>query len=338
MKRTIPVGLAIAILLTCAVGAVPLLNVHFIDVGWGDAILIDYGVFEALIDGGSDGGCSSYLADHVDGFLELVVASSTDPHPLGGLDEVLERFAVATLVTNGSTAAAEIDGESRRVTARAGDRIPLADLQFDVLHPAELSGDPMTDSLVLRLSFLGWEFLFAGSIDAAVEEWLIADGLGRIDVLKVARHGASDATSSVFLGAAQPIACVVSVGTNPHGYPASETFERIACAPREAIVFRTDVHGHVVLSVTDEGKLLYRTSVAEDPLRPVCTKVVEELAVAPSSCACDRGDALNCADFPCQPAAQRCYELCLDATGDDIHGLDQDEDGIACEELPEDCP
>lgn len=53
----------------------------------------------------------------------------------------------------------------------------------------------------------------------------------------------------------------------------------------------------------------------------------------PSPCPCD-ADTLNCANFPTQPAAQSCYEHCLALTGRDIHRLDADGNGIACESLP----
>jgi len=45
-------------------------------------------------------------------------------------------------------------------------------------------------------------------------------------------------------------------------------------------------------------------------------------------------DLYNCSDFDSQADAQECYEYCLERTGRDIHCLDGDNDGIACEHLP----
>jgi hypothetical protein len=42
----------------------------------------------------------------------------------------------------------------------------------------------------------------------------------------------------------------------------------------------------------------------------------------------------NCSDFATQWAAQQCFDHCWDVRGDDIHRLDSDGDGIACEALP----
>lgn len=53
---------------------------------------------------------------------------------------------------------------------------------------------------------------------------------------------------------------------------------------------------------------------------------------AESPCSCS-GDILNCADFGTQRAAQNCFEYC-GGVGNDIHRLDGDNDGVACESLP----
>ena len=56
----------------------PQINVHFIDVGQGDSILIDSGQTEVLIDGGENSpGVVNYLSPYVDGALEVMVATHT---------------------------------------------------------------------------------------------------------------------------------------------------------------------------------------------------------------------------------------------------------------------
>ena len=51
--------------------------------------------------------------------------------------------------------------------------------------------------------------------------------------------------------------------------------------------------------------------------------------------ACDcSGDLYNCTDFTTQVAAQACFDYCMQEVGYDVHKLDRDEDGIACEWLP----
>lgn len=52
-----------------------------------------------------------------------------------------------------------------------------------------------------------------------------------------------------------------------------------------------------------------------------------------SSCSCS-GDSLNCGDFGSQSSAQACYNSCVAAGMGDIHNLDGDGNGAACESLP----
>ncbi|GAJ16941.1 unnamed protein product, partial [marine sediment metagenome] len=50
------------------------LRVHFIDVGQGDSILIDFGETEVLVDGGDKSpGVTAYLKAYVDGPIEAMV-------------------------------------------------------------------------------------------------------------------------------------------------------------------------------------------------------------------------------------------------------------------------
>lgn len=50
-----------------------------------------------------------------------------------------------------------------------------------------------------------------------------------------------------------------------------------------------------------------------------------------SDCPCDQGNTLNCGDFSESLDAQSCYMRCLEMSGDDVHELDRDTDGNACE-------
>jgi hypothetical protein len=53
--------------------------------------------------------------------------------------------------------------------------------------------------------------------------------------------------------------------------------------------------------------------------------------VGPYSCS---EDTLNCGDFATQAQAQAAFEYCMAKVGKDIHRLDDDNNGIACEHLP----
>jgi len=63
------------------------------------------------------------------------------------------------------------------------------------------------------------------------------------------------------------------------------------------------------------------------PLRPTPTPT------EPSVCDCS-SDLYNCSDFATQMQAQACYNYCMQVVGYDVHKLDRDKDGLACEALP----
>lgn len=53
---------------------------------------------------------------------------------------------------------------------------------------------------------------------------------------------------------------------------------------------------------------------------------------AQTGCSCN-GDTYNCSDFGSYSQAQSCYDTCVAQGRGDIHRLDSDGDGIACESL-----
>lgn len=64
---------------------------------------------------------------------------------------------------------------------------------------------------------------------------------------------------------------------------------------------------------------------------PAPTPTATQIPSGPCLCS---GDLYNCSDFQTQAAAQACFDFCLQVTGIDIHRLDRDNNGVACESLP----
>jgi len=77
-----------------------------------------------------------------------------------------------------------------------------------------------------------------------------------------------------------------------------------------------------------------RTTFPTKTNTPFSTTLPEKMASGISSesvvCGCST-DQYNCADFSTQAAAQSCYEYCISQGRGDIHRLDMDKDGLACE-------
>lgn len=257
-----------------------LLQVHFIDVGQGDAELIvspDGGI--ALIDGGeADSGVLGYLQSHGVSKLDLVVTTHPHADHIGGLVQVLKTLPVAEVVTNGQLTTtltyehfldAIAEAGSEYVEVKRGDTIPFGNLTFQVLNPQSTTGDDLNNnSLVLRLVYGASSFLFMGDADQAAEASILSMGLPiQADILKVGHHGSATASSPAFLGAVKPEIAVYSAGAgNPYGHPHPETLAALSATGVQ--VYGTDVNGSVVVSADNAGVYKVEAERESSPRAP----------------------------------------------------------------------
>jgi competence protein ComEC len=114
--------------------------------------------------------------------------------------------------------------------------------------PAERPGDDLNaNSIILKVSYGAISFLFTGDAGDEAEQGLLRNGLSpQAEVLKVAHHGSTDATSSSFLSRVRPEVAVLSLGTdNPYGHPHTETLDALQAAV--PAIYRTDRDGTVLI-------------------------------------------------------------------------------------------
>ena len=214
------------------------LQVHVLDVGQGDAILIETpDDVQVLIDGGRDIAVLPELASVLpfgDTNLDMVVGTHPDLDHIGGLIDVLGRYEVATILTTEnrgeSDAAAQyaslVEKEGAEVVyARRGQEFALdASTTLRVLFP-ETNPEDMesnTSSIVLQLQYGSSTFLFTGDSPKSIEEYLVlVEGEHlQSDVLKVGHHGSRTSTSELFLDEVAPTFAVISAGKdNSYGHP-----------------------------------------------------------------------------------------------------------------------
>lgn len=239
------------------------LQVHFIDVGQGDSILLDLGEIEALIDGGKKSpGVTAYLEEYIDGSLEAIIATHPDADHIGGLIAVMDTFEVEEIWLNGDTSTSNtysdfmdrVNAEGAEVKeARRGDTILVDSLVFNVLHPVEpLVGDRNRNSIVLMLSYGDIDFLFTGDAEKQSEASMIGAGvLVDIEILKVGHHGSRTSSSQALLDIIQPeVAIYMASAGNQYGHPHAVTI--LALQEIGAEVYGTDVCGTII--VMTDGK------------------------------------------------------------------------------------
>ena len=240
------------------------LKVHFIDVGQGDSILIDFGDTEMLIDGGDKSpGVVTYLADYVDGALEAMVATHPHADHIGGLIAVLNAFEIEEIWLNGDTSTsktyaeftAAIQAEDAVVNiGKRGDKINVGESSFLILNPATLDGTTNNNSLVLSLQYGNIDFLFTGDAEQEAEAAMLVSGVvpvPDVEILKVGHHGSNTACSNEFITAAKPEIAVYMAGEgNRYGHPHEDTI-RVLCDVG-AQIYGTDIHGSIV--ITSDGE------------------------------------------------------------------------------------
>ena len=258
------------------------LHVHFLDVGQGDSILVvTPGGAQLLIDGGpSPLGAVRGLGPRMpfgDGDLDLVVLTHPDEDHFRGLTEVVDRYAVDLVVSNGGLspnplylewerALTRDAGNIRRVAAYRGQTILLDDgARLEVLNPPPqpmrgTGSDSNNNGVVLRLVYDQVSFLLAADIEAEAEARLLREDmpLGST-VLKVPHHGSQTSTTPRFLSAVSPSAAVISSGAeNPHGHPHSVVTDRLDTLPGGGRTYVTAERGDIEF-ITDGARLWVKT-------------------------------------------------------------------------------
>jgi len=236
------------------------LEIHFFDVGQGDASLIMLpGGVEILIDGGPPNGRAIRGLDEAlrstDRYLDLVILSHPDLDHFGGLIDILESYDIGAFIMSGREGKASAykdliatlhEKEIPTLLLQEGDRIRYRNVIFMVLAPSveERIGKTANDaSLVLYLGHEGKHALFPGDIGAEVESRLARTYNISADLLKVPHHGSKFSSTAQFLNHVRSAVAIVSVGKNSYGHPTNEVLSRFL--QQGAKVFRTDLHGTI---------------------------------------------------------------------------------------------
>lgn len=243
------------------------LTIHFIDVGQGDATLIESDGHYMLIDAGNnDKGTTVqlYLMQQGVTTLDYVIGTHPDADHIGGLDVVIYKFDCQNIFlpdVSHDTRTYEdvinaIGEKNYSITyPNVGDTYSLGDATFTILAPNDDYGTDLNDwSIALLLENGEHRFLFSGDAGLDAEEDILANGIDiSADVYKVAHHGSKTATSADFLNAISPSYAVISVGAgNSYGHPDAEVLNQLRAAGVQ--VFRTDEQG--TITVTSDGTAL----------------------------------------------------------------------------------
>jgi competence protein ComEC len=248
------------------------LTVTFLDVGQGDAILIEGPRgHRILVDGGPSGeAITAALGRRLpfyDRRIDLVVLTHPQADHLGGLPAVLRRFDVGAVLASpieADSAAYRAFRDAVRESllpyheALPGHAVDLGGgARLNVLSAPPDGSDANEGSLVIKLTLGRAAFLLTGDIESDREAALVRSSADlRATVYKVPHHGSDTSSSEAFVAAVRPLLDVISVGRdNRYGHPSPEVLERLD----GAAVFRTDLHGDIAIG-TDGRRLWVATA------------------------------------------------------------------------------
>lgn len=258
------------------------LQVHVLDVGQGDSILIIApGGKVVLVDAGVPGS-SKVVRDAMQRYgvsqIDLLVATHAHADHIGGADEVIKSIKVYKVLDSkvptttknyedflGAVVSHVENPKENFITATPGQKFTLGDsgTVITVLAPVQpffkqselRSGgnEPNANSVVTRLDYGDFSMLLTGDAEAETEERIMSGG-GNVTarVLKVGHHGSRYASSEKFLQQGKFEAAIISDGAdNRYGHPSQDALDRIKQLGIK--LYRTDLQGEVTIISRGHG-------------------------------------------------------------------------------------
>ena len=309
----------------------PSFTLRVLDIGQGDAILLESDDKWMLFDAGPRSTTVDLLQKHGVTRLDYFVTSHPDADHIGGAAAVINSFPIGIYADSGAAHTTKIyENMVTSLLAKEvayaelvrGDSWTLGNVVIDVLSSGEGS-DNNDASVVLRITHDDITFLLPGDKEN-LKNW-------ETMVLVVPHHG----SAGLKLGSLPEVA-LISVGqNNRYGHPTQATLDLFESAGVH--VYRTDQDG--TITVLSDGKnyaVFTENEISEESKEEKkvltggfdgITKAITQSTEAP--CDCSR-DLMNCGSFASLKDAQACYLYCISLGKGDIHRLDLNADGIAC--------
>lgn len=243
------------------------IKVHFIDVGQGDAILVQVNNKNLLIDSGSKSE-KNKLIEYLDSInipqFDYIIATHPHEDHIGNMSYIINNYKIINFyspkVQNNTTAFENMAESLSRKNIKIKilkaniNNINLGENTLvEVLSPNLDSYDNLNNySPIIKISYGNNSFLFTGDAEESVEGEVLTQYFNlKSDVLKIGHHGSSTSTGKNFLDKVNPKIAIISVGKeNSYGHPTKETLEKI----KDTTVYRTDINGSII--ITSDGKSL----------------------------------------------------------------------------------
>ena len=246
------------------------LKIHYINVGQGDGILIQYNESNILIDGGpidSSNMLIDYLTKNNVKKLDYIIATHPHDDHIGSLPYVLNYIKVdnflAPKITSNTPTFVNLTKKLKYnnlkiIPISAPKTITLDEnLTLNFISPKEISYDNINNySPVIKIQYGDTSFLFTGDAEKEVENEILLDSNNNIrsDVIKIGHHGSSTSSSKSFIEKVNPSIAIISVGAdNKFNHPNKSTID---CLTKNNIkIYQTNKENTIILS-SDGHKII----------------------------------------------------------------------------------
>ena len=253
------------------------LQIHFIDVGQGDAcLIITPHQHSILIDTGGSINSDFDIGSYVDlpylrhygiNKLDYLILSHADADHSGGASSILQKIPINHLII------ADEDKDlyakilklplnnpllAKAIVAKENTAFNLEDIHFQFLQNDEKENLKSSNdsSNVLKLTYHNFSVLFTGDLPQTQEKYLLNKNIAST-ILKVAHHGSKTSSSQEFLEHVRPQLAIISVGKyNSFGHPSKEVLDRLNNLPTK--ILRTDEKGAIII-YTDGYNFSFKT-------------------------------------------------------------------------------
>lgn len=247
------------------------LVVRFVDVGQGDATIIEFPDGKTMLVDTPTGKSSVVKAAlRADGrsTIDWLVATHPDADHIGGLDNIISSMDIGSiwaLEVNSSTQtytrflASVSDNGMGIEPAYAGRQIATGEnYAIDILWPQQGASysEDNAYSVVIKVTYGENTFLFTGDAPVEAQNTCVD---GHVDVLKVSHHGSASGMSSALAAKLTPTIAVLSYGKNSYGHPTQVVLDALSSVGTQ--VYGTYVHG--TITVVSNGTDVTASTVSE---------------------------------------------------------------------------
>lgn len=250
------------------------MEVHFMDVGQGDATLVTCGGHAMLIDAGDDTkgtAIQNYLQKQKITKLDYLILTHPDADHIGGAPVIITKFDIGKVFVSNFEKDNKTyqkliqsldDKQIKALTPKVNSQYTLGTVAITILAPGKSYDNPNDASIALLLKNGTRSFLFTGDAGEEAEKDILKTGIDiSADVYKVGHHGSKYSTSKDFFNAVDPFYAVISCGEgNSYGHPHAETLNTLRT--NGVMVYRTDESGTIVAS-TDGKSISFNVPASE---------------------------------------------------------------------------